>query len=529
MISIGGVIGVGTFLGSGSTVRLAGPAVILSYVIGGAIMLLVMTALAEMSVARPAPGSFRFYAHNYLSPYFGFLTGWVYWLAWVAIMSSEIVAASTYMRFWVPASWSLFFGLGFALLMTAVNLTKVESFGEFEFWFSIIKVAAIVVFIAVGAVFIAGLAGRPPLGATNYLGQGGFLPLGLAGVALATVLVIFAYGGTEVIGVAVGESENPRRDVPRAINGIIIRTLVLYIGSITILVGVIPWREVGLTESPFVLVFEMLGIPAASAVMNLVVVTAALSSMNAGLYTSSRILYSLAREGQAPRFLAAVRPRSRVPARAVIASTLSLYGGVLLYHLSPANAFLYVTSISAFGIAFTWLIIVATHLAFRPKFRAEGAAATGSATTGAGPAPTDVAAGAAPSAPGTIPALSYRAPFYPWGSAFAALALVAVMVVMYFLPTERVGLISGGAAVAAVSLAYGALLLRQALARRREKARRESAHPWRPAEPAFGPEMAAFLGLRPGLAEAAETEPTPDGPRRAGGGAPGDGRKTGGG
>ncbi len=479
MISIGGVIGVGVFLGSGSTVRLAGPGVIVSYVIGGGIMFLVMSALAEMSVARPAPGSFRLYAHDYLGPYFGFLTGWIYWLSWVTIMSAEIVAASTYVRLWVPPSWSLSFGLGFALLMTAVNLRSVGSFGEFEFWFSLIKVAAIIAFIAVGATFVLGLVSGAPIGLANYVGQGGFLPLGLAGVALATVLVIFAYGGTEVIGIAAGESENPTRDVPRAISGIVVRTIVLYIGSIAVLVGVVPWREVGLGRSPFVLVFEMLGLPLAGAVMNVVVITAALSSMNAGLYTASRILYSLARDGHAPRFLAAVRPKGRVPARAVIASTLSLYAGVLLYYLAPASAFLYITSMSAFGVAFSWLMIVASHVAFRPKHFA----ATGRDRSTA------------------EAALAYRAPFYPWGSITAGVALIAIMVTMAFLPTERVGLVSGGAALGAVTLAYGAYLLRRALLAhtgRRPPGPRPPARARRPApRPAFGLDMAAFMGLEP--------------------------------
>lgn len=468
MISIGGVIGVGMFLGSGSTVRLAGPAVILSYVIGGVVMFLVMSALAEMSVARPAPGSFRLYAHEYLGPYFGFVTGWIYWLSWVAIMSAEIVAASTYVRLWVPPAWSLSFGLGFALVMTAVNLRSVRSFGEFEFWFSMVKVAAIVAFIGVGTAFITGVLGGAPIGLANYLGQGGFLPKGFAGVALATVLVIFAYGGTEVIGIAAGESENPRRDVPRAIGGIVVRTIVLYIGSIAVLVGVIPWREVGLGSSPFVLVFERLGLPAAGTVMNLVVITAALSSMNAGLYTASRILWSLAREGQAPKALAAVRRAGRVPARAVVASTLSLYAGVLLYYFAPANAFLYITSVSAFGIAFSWLMIVASHIAFRPKY-----------LTQAGTAGRRTASD-----------LAYRAPFYPWGSAAAGAALLAVMVTMAFLPTERVGLVSGLAALGVVSLSYLVWRLGQRV-HRVQKAERAA-----PA-PAYSLDLSAFLGLEP--------------------------------
>lgn len=415
MISIGGVIGVGMFLGSGATVRLGGPGVVLSYLLGGVIMMLVMIALGEMSVAYPVAGSFRTYASEFLHPYFGFTVGWIYWLSWLVVMSAEMVAATTYMSFWFPRSVTWIFGLLFALAMTVVNVRAVESFGEFEFWFSLIKVAAILAFIAIGAMAILGIGIRPALGLSNYTGYGGFFPHGLTGIFLAMVMVMVAYGGTEVIGVAAAETRDPERNVPRAINGIVARTLILYVGSVGILVGTIPWMRVGLTGSPFVKVFTLLGIPAAPHIMNLVVISAALSSMNSGLYTSSRMLYSLAEAGFAPRSLAVTDPKSKVPARAVLASTVSLYLGVLAYHLSPAGAFLYITGIAAFGFLFSWLVISLSHINFRRVFvKAHGAGA-----------------------------LKYKMPGYPYTSWFAVGTMVVIITTLWFIPQQRAGLVSG--------------------------------------------------------------------------------------
>ncbi|MHB8928136.1 MAG: amino acid permease [Bacillota bacterium] len=479
MISIGGVIGVGMFLGSASAVSLAGPGVVAAYALGGVIMLLVMMALAEMSVAEPSPGSFRLYAAKYLHPYAGFLTGWVYWLAWVAIMSAEIVAATTYMDFWVPHRYSWFFGIAFALLMTLVNLSSVSSFGEFEFWFSTIKIVAIVAFIGIGAAFIFGAFPGVRIGTTNYLGYGGFFPRGLSGVLLAMVMVMFAYGGTEVLGVAAGESTDPRRDVPRALNGIVLRTLILYIGSIAVLVGVIPWGQVGQRGSPFVLVYELLGIPGAANVMNFVVITAALSSMNSGLYTSSRVLYNLAEQGEAPRLLAVLN-RRRVPANAVVLSTLALYGAVLVYYLSPRTAFLYITAMSSFGVMFTWLMISLTHLFFRPKAPAED-----------------------PRAP------AYRMPGYPYTTWAAIISMTAIILAIYFVPGQRIGFVSGVSVVLAVSAYYWFIV---APARRRAPAGERAS-----LRPAPGLDLAGFFGLWPKEAsgaasgEASDACSAPDG------------------
>lgn len=423
MISIGGVIGVGMFLGSAATVRLAGPAVILSFALGGVIMMMVMLALAEMSVAEPVEGSFRTYAAESLHPYVGFVVGWTYWIAWVVIMAAEIVAASTYMRLWVSPELALAFGLVFAVAMTLVNLTSVRSFGEFEFWFAMIKVVAIVAFILIGAAAILGLGPFSPIGIRNYVGHGGFAPKGIGGVLLAMVMVMVAYGGTEVIGVAAAETQDPATSVPRAVNGVALRTLVLYIGSMTVLVGTIPWFEVGLGASPFVRVYQLLKIPAAADIMNFVVITAALSSMNSGLYTSSRMLYSLAEAGAAPRFFTRLGKRSRVPYLAVIGSTFFLYVGVILYYLVPKTAFLYITGIGGFGFLFSWLVISLSQIYMRRRILAQN-----------------------PSA------LKFKMPGYPYTSWMTVALIAGVILTLPFVPGQRVGFISGLIWLAAVSL-----------------------------------------------------------------------------
>lgn len=424
MISIGGVIGVGMFLGSGATVSLAGPGVIVAYGLGGFIMMLVMLGLAEMSVANPVPGSFRVYAAEALGPFVGYLIGWTYWLSWVVVMSAEIIAASTYMGYWFPAQYGWIFGVIFSLAMTLVNLQAVESFGEFEFWFSLIKVLAIVLFIIVGAALIFGLVGEP-VGTTNYLQHGGFFPKGLTGLLLSMVMVMVGYGGTEVIGVAAGETKDPKRDVPKAINGIVVRTLVLYVGSIAVLVGVMPWNAVGLSGSPFVMVFDRIGIPGAAFIMNIVVITAALSGMNSGLYTSSRMLYSLAKSGFTPPILGKVSEKTKVPTYAVLASTFFLYIGVAVYYISPESAFLYITGISAFGFMLIWLLISLTHIYYRPILERR--------------ANTE---------------LEYKMPGYPYTSWIAVFSLAGVLVTLWFIPEQRIGIFSGVGWLVLISLYY---------------------------------------------------------------------------
>lgn len=422
MISIGGVIGVGMFLGAGASVSLAGPAVILAYALGGAVMFAVMLALGEMTVSRPAPGAFRVHAGLALGPYYAFVVGWMYYLSWVGSMSSEIVAATTYLDRWFPHSVSPVLAGSLVLALTVVNLAKVESFGAFEFYFASIKVVAIVLFILIGAALLIGYPGKPGIGLSNYVGQGGFAPNGFAGLVRGMALVMAAYGGTEVIGVAAGETKDPARSVPTAVRGIGLRTLILYVGSMTVLVGIIPWFRTGLRGSPFVLVYDALGIPRASDIMNLVVLTAALSSLNCGLYTSSRMVYSLAQESSVVGGLAEVSPKTGVPYRAVLASTAGVYAAVLIYWLSPGRAFLYVTSVAGFGFLFVWLIIALSHIEWRSR---------------------------------VTPDSLFRAPFYPYLSIISAVLLTGFMATLWAMPEQRVGIYVGLSVLLVLTAAYG--------------------------------------------------------------------------
>ena len=422
MISIGGVIGVGMFLGAGASVSQAGPAVLLAYLLGGGVMFAVMLALGEMTVSRPAPGAFRVHAGMALGPYPAFLVGWMYYLSWLGSMSSEVVAAATYLNRWFSSRVSPVLAGSLVLALTLVNLSKVESFGTFEFWFAGIKVAAIVLFIITGIALLVGDPGHPGIGLANYTGQGGFAPNGLAGLVRAMTMVIVAYAGTEVIGVAAGETQDPSKSVPAAVRGIALRTLVLYVGSIAVLVGIIPWHETGLRGSPFVLVYDKLGIPRASDVMNLVVLTAALSSLNTGIYTSSRMLYSLARESSVVSNLSYVSPKTGVPYRAVLVSAATVYAAVMVYWVAPQNAFLYVTAIAGFGFLFVWLIISLSHIRWRSR---------------------------------VIQDSPFKAPLYPYLSISAAVLLFAFIGSLWSLPEQRVGLLSGLSALVVLTTAYG--------------------------------------------------------------------------
>lgn len=421
MISIGGVIGVGMFLGSGATVQLAGPGVVVSYLLGGVIMFLTMLALGEMSVRKPVAGSFRVYAHEAMGPYAGYITGVTYALCWMTVMAAEVIAASTYMSFWFPDNITWIFGIIFALALVAVNMIDVSFYGEFEFWFASIKVVAIIIFIILGAGLILGIGTGTAMGTQNYLGQGGFFPKGLSGVFLAMIMTVFAYGGTEVVGVAAGETANPEKAIPVAINGILIRTLVLYLGSMIILVGVIPWFEVGLRGSPFVLVFQATGIPYAPDIMNFVVITAALSGMNCGLYTNSRMIYSLARGGYVPSSLGYVN-KNKVPVNGVWASISLVFVGVVLYYVSPERAFLWMTSIGSFGFQFTWFMILLSQIYLRKKNPQE--------------------------------ALKFRMPGAPYTAWFALACLIVVFITQFFLIDLRVGAIAGLGWLALLSIYY---------------------------------------------------------------------------
>lgn len=372
MIALGGIIGTGLFLGSALAVSVAGPGVILTYVIGAFVALLLVAALSEMAVAHPAAGSFGLYAEMYLSPYAGFVVRYSYWACQVIAIGGEATAVAIYCQFWFPGIPQWVWIAAFSTALVVVNAASVAQFGAFEYWFSAIKVVAIVIFLIAGAAVIFGV-GVTPIGFANYTAHGGFLPHGWSGVWFAIVFVIFGYLGSEVIAVTSGEARDPVTAVPRAMRSMITRLIIFYIGSIAILVGIVPWTQLhpgaAITASPFVIVFQKLHIPAAAHAINFVVLTAALSSMNCNLYMVTRMLFSLSRGGYAPESWGRVTRRG-VPLNALLVSSVGLATAIVIA-LRYSKAYEKLFGVSLFGGLFAWLIIFLTHLAFRRKHRPE--------------------------------------------------------------------------------------------------------------------------------------------------------------
>ncbi len=363
MIALGGSIGTGLFLGSAVSVKLAGPAVIISYVAGAVIALALMWALAEMAVVHPVAGSFGVYAEIYLHPWAGFVMRYSYWLAQVVAIGSEVVAAAIYCKYWFPGVPAWIWIAAFSLALVYVNARSVSSFGTFEYWFAMIKVVTIVLFLVLGAALLLGI-GFKPIGSANFTAHGGFLPHGWSGVTLGIAMAIFSYLGIEIVAVTSGEADDPETAVPRALRRALLRLALFYIGGVTVLVGVMPWTQVGLGGSPFVRVFEAVGIPAAAGVMNFVVLTAALSSVNCNLYLTARMIFSLARGGYAPHSLGRLSKQG-APVAALAISSVGLLAALLLEHFFEQGTYIYMLGVAFFGGIFVWMMIFATHLAFR--------------------------------------------------------------------------------------------------------------------------------------------------------------------
>jgi len=299
MIAIGGAIGVGLFLGSGKAIAKAGPGLLLSYAIGGIAIFFIMRALGELLLHKPVAGSFATYAEEFVGPFAGFATGWSYWFMWVVIGMAEITAVGVYIHYWLPEVPQWVPALVTLAVLTVVNIVAVRLFGELEFWFALIKVVTIVALILGGlAVIVFGIGDLGQgAGVSNLSSHGGFLPFGVLGAVLALQMVMFAYQGVELIGVTAGEAEDPARVLPRATNGIIWRILIFYLGALAVIMSLLPWAQLDPSASPFVFVFDKLGLNAAADVINLVVITAAASSCNSGLFSNGRMLFTLARSG----------------------------------------------------------------------------------------------------------------------------------------------------------------------------------------------------------------------------------------
>jgi AAT family amino acid transporter len=366
MMTIGGAIGVGLFLGSSVTIRLAGPGVILSYLFSAVIAFIVAYSIAEMAVAHPVAGSFGVYAGTYLNEWSGFAVRVTYVFVQILAIGAEVTAAAIYFSIWFPAvpqwAWVVAASLG----LIAVNGLRVGNFGEFEYWFAIIKVITIVAFILIGLGLIFGVGTAHAIGFSNLISHGGPLPNGLKGVWLALSLTLTSYMGVEIIGVTAAEAMQPEKTIPRAMRTVIFRLILFYVLSVTVMLSMAPWDIMGsgITGSPFVLAFAKAGIPSAAKIMNVVVITAALSSANTNLYLTTRTLFSLARDGYVPKAFGRLG-NNGVPFIALMVSTAGMAAAILLAILAPGRAFLLLYGVAVAGMFFVWSIILLAHISFR--------------------------------------------------------------------------------------------------------------------------------------------------------------------
>jgi AAT family amino acid transporter len=406
MLAIGGAIGVGLFLGSGVTIRLAGPGVIVSYLLGAVIALIVAYSLVEMAVVHPDAGSFGVYAETYLSRWAGFAVRATYGFVQMIAIGAEVTAVAIYFAFWFPAEPQWVWVVAVSIFLIIINTLQVARFGEFEYWFALIKVVAILAFIAVGVALIFGIGARQAIGLSNLTVHSGFMPHGWTGVWLALTLVVTSYMGVEVIAVTAGEAENPEKTIPKAMRTIIFRLVVFYVLAITVMLAMTPWDQAdagnGLKASPFVRAFAIVGIPHAAGIMNIVVITAALSSCNTDLYLTTRMLFSLARARYVPAWIGKLS-RNGVPGRALMISSAGMAAAILLAIYTPSQAFLALYGVAVAGMFFVWIVILLTHLAFR---RALG--------------------------PLRIARLPLRLRFYPYSTLLGIAALLAIAVSTFF-------------------------------------------------------------------------------------------------
>jgi len=372
MIGLGGAIGTGLFAGSTLAIGYAGPAVLTSYAIAGFAALVMVLSLSEMAVVHPTAGSFGVYAETYLNAWAGFVVRYTYWMAQVLAVGGEAVAVGVYMRFWFPGSPVWMWSVGFAAALLIVNSRSVKSFGTFEYWFALIKVVAIIAFIVLGLGAILGV-GRPAIGLHNLTGlPGGFMPHGVHGVWLAVIMGVFAFNGIELIAVTSGEAADPVKVIPAALRSMAFRLFVFYLLSLAIVVAFVPWTSVGgktIDGSPFVKVFAASGVREAAGIMNFVVITAALSSMNTNVYLSSRMLFSLARGGYAPGFLGGLS-RAGTPIAAIALTGAGILASAAVSWFTP-QAYSYLFGIALFGAMSVWIIILLSHLRFRQVFNGQ--------------------------------------------------------------------------------------------------------------------------------------------------------------
>lgn len=412
LIALGGAIGVGLFYGSSATIQMAGPSIILGYMLGGLIIFTIMRALGEMAVAEPVSGSFSSYANRYVGPFAGYLTGWTYWFMWVVVGMAEITVVGVYVNYWFPEIPQWVSALAALVIITGINLINVKAFGEFEFWFAMIKVVAIIgmILAGLGIIFFGFGNGGEAMGFGNLWEHGGFMPNGFSGLLLALVMVMFSFGGVELIGVTAGEAENPKKTIPSAINSVVWRILIFYVGALGVMMILYPWNQVGTDGSPFVLIFDKIGIPGAAHIINFVVLTAALSAFNSGLFSTGRMLYNLSLQNNGPKYFGKLNKYS-TPSRGILFSSSILLVAVFLNYIVPEQVFLYISAIATVAVITSWTIILITQYKFRKAKTAE-----------------------------EVKNLEFKMPLHPFSTYVALAFLGMVIVLMGFIEGMRVAL-----------------------------------------------------------------------------------------
>jgi aromatic amino acid transport protein AroP len=371
LIALGGAIGTGLFLGIAQTIQMAGPSVLLGYALAGFIAFLIMRQLGEMAVDEPVAGSFSYFADKYCGHWAGFTAGWNYWVLYVLVSMAELSAVGIYVQYWWPDVPTWVSALAFFVVINSISLANVKAFGEMEFWFAIIKVVAIVGMIGFGAyLLISGDAG-PQATVSNLWAHGGFFPNGVSGLVMSLAAIMFSFGGLELIGITAAEADNPSETIPKATNQAIYRILIFYIGALGILLSLYPWEKVVTSGSPFVLIFHALNSNLVANVLNVVVLTAALSVYNSGVYSNTRMLYGLARQGNAPKALLKVNSRG-VPLAALGVSAVATGICVLVNYFMPGKAFGFLMGLVVSALVINWGMISWIHLRFRAHKRAAG-------------------------------------------------------------------------------------------------------------------------------------------------------------
>lgn len=413
LIALGGAIGVGLFYGSSSTIQTAGPSILISYLVGGLVIFTIMRALGEMAVDEPVSGSFSSYANRYLGPFAGYLTGWTYWFMWVVVGMAELTVVGVYVNYWFPDIPQWVSALVALVLISMINIANVKAFGEFEFWFALIKVVAIIGMILVGlGIILFGLGnGGNPIGFDNLWVHGGFVPNGVSGILMSLVLVMFSFGGVELVGITAGEAKNPQKSIPSAINNVVWRILIFYIAALGIMMVLYPWNEIGTNGSPFVLIFDKIGIPGAAHIINFVVLTAALSAFNSGLFSTGRMLYNLSLQNNGPKYFGKLN-RYGTPRRGILFSSSILLLAVFLNYIVPEKVFIYISSVATVAVITSWTIILITQLKFRQSKTKD-----------------------------EVNKLAFKMPLHPISTYLALAFLALVIVLMAFIEGMRIALV----------------------------------------------------------------------------------------